>query len=483
MWKVALITTDLRWSLGSKKTKRHRSDTTMDEFNEQPDDRKERLLSAGLLVSTVLLNFGIRYIASLVIEADLQKNLLTKKGDANYTALVGEHRWLSLLGVPHVVRSRTKIGFTAILLAALATSFGGLAIGAVKRSSKLKTGKPVGVITFAGGPPVLDEDKLWDAASRMRGTGVVSICSRRDGANRKYYQPYVETTFESRVYCGELMHSNLRFETDGFLEDQAPDEVVVTDMKGVATVTEYSRYQRHKAVVRRIELKAVCNSGMFYRGVRSGLVSQSCAFATGRMLVLGGYISEDGTLDGPGIEPNKTNMKYYDSYTVELGTRLNDGQLLQAVTLWDLGIMSEIEVAALARVAPASDGQKEVFAGGQVGLAFNIIELLLGLATIFIVGLLGLSFLAYDSFSRRPGDRLSGDVSTLEAVSKIMRVEAEAQTGRGMNDQRGNTTALNEIAIRCTGTNADGKSVFHLGSEVLGEAKEATNKKMLETLW
>ena len=455
----------------------------MEDFNSSEQHWKEIVASFITLVATIVLGVLIRFIAAKVLEADLQSNLLKKKDDPDYTAMVGDHRLLSLLGVPHVVRSRSKVSFYTILIAAFASSFGAFAISAFEQSSELKRGDRVDTVTFGIGDSVMDEGRLMEVADLLRRSGAVSFCCKRAGQTRSFYQPHVQTSATFGVYCEKLMHSDLGYEADGFLEEQAPDSLIsIKDLEGVTTVTNGSNYQVHRAVLHGLEFKAVCNQGMFYRGVRSGLISQSCAFATKTKFILGGYALKDA---GPGAlvtQPTKDNIRYYDSFTIELGSELSEGQLMQAVTLWDLGSMSEVEVAVLAKVVPLH-AREGIYSGGKVGFQLNLVGFSIGMGITLIAILLGVLYLGYDSFKRRDGDRLGCAVSTLEGVSRIMK--NEAQRNPQNNSSRTVKGSGNEIAIRRIKVGDDGPDKFHVGSACLGEPVEpgTPNIVVKNNLW
>lgn len=355
-----------------------------------------------------------------------------------------------------------------------------LSIGALafSGSRKLNIGAPTVKLTAIPGLPDMNEDTIAKFADWFRSSGVISFCQRRRGPLREYFQPFVELGEETKVRCGQKLDVAITHEKEATMENVRPSSISTFTLNSTTPSTPHSNYVVHKVNLLGSVMLGVCNTGEYYRGVR-GRISQSCAFSTKSSLILGGYTSKQKSLNGAGINPTNDDVVYFDSYAVDVGTELNQAQLMQALTLWDVGSMSEVEVAVLARMKLQVEEQVPSFTGGFERLQIDSVLLVVGLTVGLAVPAVMIVILMWDGFARTP-ERLGANIATLDTVSRIMMVEASKGVERFRT--RG---PLNRLAIRdITECNCDFSGEhdetctetrrYHLGSASLGRPTTET---------
>lgn len=402
----------------------------------------------GLLLGLLsfLLAAVIRFLSVRVQRVDANRTITSRRQKQDSHVVVGSDRAFTLLGAPHTLRTRSVLGFFALLSAVVGTI--GLSISALafSGSRQLRTGEPTvkatarqggtfsGGSSSTGGLGQLSEDDLEKYSDWFRSTGVVSLCQRRRGRKRVFYQPFVEQATGTRVFCGpELKTIRLTHENEESIENVSPSSSLglkITPLQSVGLSSPHSRYDVHEINVNGRGYNAVCNAGEYYRGVRSGRVSQSCAFSTKNALFLGGYTtSTQRNLSGPGVVPSADDVRYYDSYSVDTGTELNEHQLMVAVTLWDLGSMSEIEVAVLSRLSLETVATPvPSFVGGFQRLQIDMPLLVTGLTMAAVVILFYATVLLWESSSRVKAECIDFDTTDPSLHSRLWVFELTCAT-------------------------------------------------------
>lgn len=438
-------------------------------FNCDDSDWIEYGIALLLAILALFLGAVIRYLSSIALRINTERTLLKRRNEEEGHVVIGEDRWLALLGAPHVVRTRTKIGFSFLLVVVIGTTALTIASTAFSGSRKLRTGTNTRKITALPGDPITSEDELRQFADWFRSSGVISFCQRRSGAHRIFYQPFVENSGDTKIYCGKRLDVQVVHESETSFEMIRPQRLDLKKLQGVTKSTLYSAYWIHEIDYMGKSLLAVCNSGEFYRGIRAGRISQTCAFTTKTSLILGGYVSNDTAAQGPGKPPEMSDayLRYYDSYEVEIGTELTQTQLMQALTLWDLGTMSEIEVAALSTLRPELQDNIESFEGGYERLQIEMPMLVFGLATAGATILFLAVYIFWDQFDRPNDHRLRVDVTSMEYISKIMGMEARGERGLAQEDAPLNRLAIRDVTqydCRHQVYSKDCPKIIHLGS-------------------
>lgn len=447
-------------------------------FNSTEFDSGEFLISILLTISAFALSAIIRFSSSRVLRVDAERTLLFKRSWDENHVIMGEYSLLSLLGAPHILRSRSALAFGTLVSVVVATFGLNVAATALGGARTLKTGAPTLKATIEKGQPVLDEQEMTRYADWFRSSGVISMCQRRSGAQRVYYQPFVEIGEDTHVYCGNMLPINLRHEREEGIEGIVPYAIRIHPLEGVITFTPHSQFVRHEINFAGRRIYGVCNSGLWYRGIRDGQVSQTCAFTTTDDLILGGYHTNQSNLSAPGITPQVENLRYYDSYTVRTSVELTEAQLMQALMLWDLGSMSEVEVAVMSTYRFTTLPAVPSFVGGFDRLQLDLPILAVGLSLAAVVFLAQLGVLVWDGFSRTDEERMLNNPATIGFLSRAMRSESENRPA--LDDSN---APLNHIAIRdvtkclCRGraqhdANCSAPRRFQVGSARVGRALE-----------
>lgn len=502
-------------------------------FNNPDSDWIEFGLGLVLALISVLFGAVIRFLSAHVQRIDANRTITARRQKQDSHVVVGSDQVFTLLGAPHTLRTRSPLGFSTLLGVVIGTI--GLSISALAFSDSrlLRTGEVTikatareggtssGGSSSSGGRGQLSEDELEKYADWFRSTGVVSLCQRRRGRDRVFYQPFVEQAVDTRVFCGpELTTIQLAHENEENIENVAPSSVIglkITPLQGVDLSSPHSRYDVHEINVDGKGYNAVCNAGEYYRGVRSGRVSQTCAFSTKNSLILGGYTTSMQTnLSGPGVVPTADDIRYYDSYSSYTGTELNEEQLMVAVTLWDLGSMSEIEVAVLTRLTFETVATPvPSFVGGFQRLQIDVPLLVTGLAMASFVVVFYAGVLLWHRNSWVKAESIDFDLTNPSVHSRLWVYELKCAAlgrfssvnGRACNDSIEvkepymlSNVNENQLAIRditqceCGPHQHHEKGctmpkVYHIGSAHLGRPtgdeplEEIMRKSKLNTLY
>lgn len=443
------------------------------EFNSNDMDWIEFGISLGIALGAVGAGAGIRYLSTRVLRIDAERSLLRQRGDDDGHVIVGEFRLLSLLGAPHVLRTRSTLGFCTLVSIIVATTALSITSLAFSGSRRLRSKSSSVKVTAVPGPALLDEDRLEKYGDWFRSSGAISFCQRRSGSLRFYYQPFVELSADTKLFCGKLLPVKITHESEERLESVKPSMLRINQLKGVTTSTPQSNFITLEINLLGSGLLGVCNTGMYYRGVRSGRISQSCAFTTKTSFILGGYLTNATPGSGPGELPSISDVEFFDSYHADLGTELTKGQLMQALTLWDLGSMSEVEVAVLSTLRLQIVDNISSFSGRFERLQVDWPLLAVG-ATLVIVVTITLLFIdLWDKFNRPPDERFRTDVSNVEFVSRTMRLEATNTFGLARNDDSLTRLAIRDVSCCICGSDEHNPEcevlrLFHVGSSSWG---------------
>lgn len=443
------------------------------EFNSNDSDWIEFGISLGLTLVAVIAGAGIRLLSTQILRIDAERSLLRQRGNSDEHMIVGEFRVLSLLGAPHVLRTRSTLGFWSLISIIVATTALSITSLAFSGSRLLQTDSPSVKVTAAPGAPLLNEDRLEKYADWFRSTGVVSFCQRRSGSRRIYYQPYVELSKDTKIYCGKELPIRLSHESEQSIERVRPSALSINQLSGVTTSSPHSNFISLQINILGQGLIAVCNTGPFYRSVRQGRLTQSCAFTNKMSFILGGYATNSTLSNEGGKFPLLEDVWFYDSYQVEMGTELTRAQLMQALTLWDLGTMSEVEVAVLSTLRMEIVDNIPSFSGGFERLKIDLPLLLLGASLVGVVTFALVFIVMWDMFNRPPDERLRTNVASVEFVSRTMKSEANNVFGLARNDDSLNRLAIRDVSGCDCGDEEHSMDCkvarrFHLGTSSLG---------------
>lgn len=448
-------------------------------YNEPDTDWIEYGLSLLLVFLSVVMGFILRYMSKKVLQIDAERTLISQRTQTDQLIVYGENKFFSLLGAPHTLITRSSLAFFTLVGVVVGTAALTITASSFSGSQILRKGeKTIKVTARAGSEIILNEDRIEKIADWFRSTGVVSFCQRRVGEKRTYYQPFVEQASTTRVYCGRDLDIDIAHEVAESIEQLAPTDLRILQVEGVEVSTPNSNYVVHDINIAGRGYNAVCNTGDFYRGLRTSGISQSCAFSTDEHLILGGY-TVPGSLQsiaGPGITPNIEDIRYYDSYTVKTKTQLSEKQLMQALTLWDLGSMSEVEVAVLCRLSlVVEEDAIDSFIGGYERLHIDYPLLITGIASLSVILLVFVTIILWDGFTRTVQEGIEEDISSISFFSKKMRAEAQQRYINNITNIPENFIAIREVTHGGTDTEEtkqDADSVarkrFYLGSSVVG---------------
>lgn len=141
---------------------------------------------------------------------------------------------------------------------------------------------------------------------------------------------------------------------------------------------------------------------------------------------MGGYYTNSSKLSGPGdSKPCISDIVYCDPYKTRTSGELTNAQLAQAVTLWDLGSIAEVEVAVLATLQLKIANDVPSFSGGWNSYEYDL-PIIVSRFAVVAFAILTLSIiLAWYNFRYHAQPRLNTNVGTVDFISRTMAIEAE----------------------------------------------------------
>lgn len=116
-------------------------------------------------------------------------------------------------------------------------------------------------------------------------------------------------------------------------------------------------------------------------------------------------------------------IEYCDRYTLSTVTELTEAQIMQSVTFWYLGAMSEAKVAVLNMISLQIKMNILSFRGGLERLQVDYYMLINGISVFAFLIFAHEILLMLDHFNRSKKQRIGMDVTTISFVSKNIHAE------------------------------------------------------------